>query len=212
MKLYKKIIAVIILVILFSNLYRCYATSQYNINFNINNNEYEGNFKSQYKEIKLNNLAPGIKGDINIKISNSKKEVNYILEFFNEENKPFNMKFYYENKEYNSLADLNNFLSGSLKQNEEKNIEIKYSWNYETGKNVKEVDENDKKDMLDNNKTYKFCVQLMAKDLNDKISENKQNPKTGDDIITFIFLLIISIILLAITIKYKYFYNKNKLD
>lgn len=209
MKLQSKVLIIIILIIsLYAQTRYCYAISTYEIKFNINEKKYKENFVSEYKQIEINNIAPGVEGDFIINLSNSKQNIKYYLSFYNEKNKPNNMKFYYNQKKYNSLQELNNSISGTLNKNEEKIIKIKYLWNYETGKTANEIEKNDEIDTLDNNKTFKFNIELKYEidklQSKENIKGKKQNPKTGDNITIFIILLIASIIcFVLITLKRK---------
>lgn len=194
MKLHRKIICTISILFVLFSCYKSYGANVFNINFDINKCNYDNNFNSIYKEVEINNIAPGTNGKIIIKIGNSEKNIKYFLRFLKEENKPYNMKFSFENKEYKSLLELNDHLSGGLEKNEEKYITIIYDWNYETGSSKNEIEKNDEMDTLDNNKIYKFKVELVLQ--NDDI-EQFNNPKTGDNIFIFVILFICSAIFLV---------------
>ena len=240
MKLMNKII--FLLVIIFSiftisTINGSYALSnKYNIEFDLKKGNYKENFSSEFKEIKVDNIAPGTEGNINIKISNSNKNIKYILKFKEEKNKPQNMKFYYGEKQYNSLIELNNFLNGKIKKEEKIEIQIKYIWNYETGNNNYEIEKNDEIDKLDNNKIFEFKVLLEAEEDNESLgsnaieaeeneksmgsnakmsgiknsTENAKIPKTGDSIYIFLIILIGSII--GIYIVLLRLRNKNTIE
>ena len=60
-----------------------------------------------------------------------------------------NLKFYYQEVEYNSILELGEALSGTINaddENKSKTFDIKWKWNYETGSNPTEVASNDKID------------------------------------------------------------------
>ena len=113
----------------------------------------------QVEEIKLastydnqtlvdNKIAPGTSGSFNIIVDASGSEVgiNYNIDFTEEENKPQNLKFIYEDREYNSIEDLENNLSGVINADDEektKTLNIQWKWDYETGKTEEEISQND---------------------------------------------------------------------
>lgn len=82
-------------------------------------------------------VAPGTSGRFSIKIDGTGSEVGikYTVDFINEKNKPTNLRFRYNGKEYKSLSDLNNIISGniSVNKNQIRTVYIDWSWPYETG-------------------------------------------------------------------------------
>lgn len=95
-----------------------------------------------------NKIAPGTKGSFNIVIDASDSDVGiqYKIEFENESNKPNNLKFKYNENEYNSITELENDLIGTINANEENKIRtltINWEWKYETGSNQEEISQND---------------------------------------------------------------------
>lgn len=85
-----------------------------------------------------NKIAPGTQGNFQIKLDATDSEVgiNYVVKFENENNKPTNLKFIYENNTYNSLSELQNALTGTINanaQSKEKTLTIDWIWDYETG-------------------------------------------------------------------------------
>lgn len=98
-----------------------------------------------------NKIAPGTSGSFNIVVDATGSEVgiNYNIAFTEEENKPQNLKFEYNGKEYNSIKDLEDDLSGTINANDEektKTLTINWKWDYETGANENEILANDKID------------------------------------------------------------------
>lgn len=114
-----------------------------------------------------NKIAPGTSGsfDIMIDATGSDVGINYNISFSDEENKPSNLKFIYEDKEYNSIKELENNLSGTIKANEEnkcRTLNIKWKWNYETGSDEEEIAHNDLLDTENakNIKNYTFNINV----------------------------------------------------
>lgn len=112
-----------------------------------------------------NKIAPGTSGSFNIIIDAQGSEVgiDYKINFKEETQKPTNLIFIYEDKEYSSVFDLEKVLEGTINANEENKTRIlliKWKWNYETGKNEQQILENDKIDTLESKKIrdYKFKV------------------------------------------------------
>lgn len=98
-----------------------------------------------------NKIAPGTSGSFNIIVDGTGSDVGiqYNISFSNENNKPTNLKFEYENVEYNSIQELQSNLSGVIKAKEQKKsktLNIKWEWAYETGSNETEIAENDQID------------------------------------------------------------------
>ena len=112
-----------------------------------------------------NKIAPGTKGDFQIKIDASGAEVgiDYKILFENEKNKPTNLIFEYENKKYNSITELQSVLVGTINANEQektKVLNIHWDWPYETGKLETEIAKNDEIDTREakNISNYTFDV------------------------------------------------------
>ena len=96
-------------------------------------------------------IAPGTEGDFQIKVDATGSDVgiDYKIKFTDETTKPANLKFYYQEVEYNSILELGDALSGTINaddENKAKTFDIKWKWNYETGSNPTEVASNDKID------------------------------------------------------------------
>ena len=96
-------------------------------------------------------IAPGTEGNFQIKVDATGSDVgiDYKIKFSDETTKPANLKFYYQEVEYNSILELGDALSGTINaddENKSKTFDIKWKWNYETGSNPTEVASNDKID------------------------------------------------------------------
>lgn len=98
-----------------------------------------------------NKIAPGTQGSFQIKLDATDAEVgiDYVIRFENESNKPTNLKYEYENKNYTSLNELQKDLTGTINANDSnktKIITINWSWPYETGTTAEQIAANDKID------------------------------------------------------------------
>ena len=96
-------------------------------------------------------IAPGTKGSFQILVDGTGSDVgiNYKIKFNNESTKPTNLKFYYEDIEYNSISELGDILSGTIDadaENKTKTFTIDWEWKYQTGDNPTEITANDKID------------------------------------------------------------------
>ena len=98
-----------------------------------------------------NKIAPGTNGSFNIIVDGTGSDVgiNYQIKFTDQNTKPTNLKFIYDDQEYSSVGELQNDLSGTIQANDEdkiKTLTINWKWDYETGDNDSEIAENDKID------------------------------------------------------------------
>ena len=113
-----------------------------------------------------NKIAPGTTGSFNIIVDATDSDVgiNYNITFIEEENKPENLKFFYNGQEYNSIKDIEEDLSGTIDANDEngksRTLNIKWEWLYETGDTEEEIEANDLIDTKDgtNIENYTFDV------------------------------------------------------
>lgn len=112
-----------------------------------------------------NKIAPGTSGSFNIVIdaTGSDVGVNYSVKIANEQNKPNNLKFIYENVEYATITELAKAITGVINANDqikEKTFKIDWKWNYETGNNDTEIARNDATDTNDSKliENYTFDV------------------------------------------------------
>ena len=95
-----------------------------------------------------NKVAPGTNGSFNIVVdaTGSDVGVEYVIQFLNESEKPQNLIFIYQDKEYSTIQDLEKDLSGIINANDEsktRTITINWEWQYETGENEDEINQND---------------------------------------------------------------------
>lgn len=114
-----------------------------------------------------NKIAPGTSGSFNIIVDATGSEVgiNYNITFTGEENKPQNLKFEYNDIEYNSIKDLENDLSGIINANDEnktKTLNIKWKWDYETGNDSDEISRNDLLDTEDAKKIQNYTFDVIV--------------------------------------------------
>lgn len=139
-------------------------------NFKVNDQEEQVqtiNLQSVYNNATLveNKIAPGTSGnfDIVVDATGSDVGINYTIDFRNEQNKPTNLKFIYNNTEYNSITQLTEVLSGTIngdEENKKKTFPIQWKWQYETGTTNEEILANDIIDTQDakNISNYTFDV------------------------------------------------------
>lgn len=95
-----------------------------------------------------NKIAPGTTGNFEIVIDGTGSEVgiDYKVQFEDITSKPQNLKFIYDNKEYNSIKEIENVLVGNIAATDEekvKEIVINWKWDYETGSGENEIYKND---------------------------------------------------------------------
>lgn len=140
--------------------------------FKVNNQTEEVqtiNLASTYDNETLvdNKIAPGTEGSFNIVVDGRGSDVgiNYNIDITEKTQKPTNLKFIYNNVEYNSLQQLKNNLSGTIDANAEDNdkvktLEIGWKWEYETGANNNEIATNDIQDTNDGKtlQNYQFDI------------------------------------------------------
>ena len=98
-----------------------------------------------------NKIAPGTEGTFKIVVDGTGSDVgiNYTIKFENESTKPQNLKFIYNEKEYNSITELQEDLKGTINANDQektKTLNINWKWAYETGENAEEIATNDQID------------------------------------------------------------------
>ena len=110
-------------------------------------------------------LAPGTSGsfDIVIDATDTQVGIKYNIISIEETNKPHNLKFKYEEKEYNTLKELQEKMCGIINANDENKVrilKILWKWNYETGSTAEEINANNLLDTQDaqNIQNYKFTI------------------------------------------------------
>ena len=116
---------------------------------------------TSYKTIKINSnydastlvngkIAPGTQGsfDIVLDATGSEVGVEYAVTFMNEKYKPTNMKFIFDNQEYDSLKAIESNLTGTIDANatsKKVTYTINWLWDYET-EDQNQIQANDKVD------------------------------------------------------------------
>ena len=110
-------------------------------------------------------IAPGTAGsfEINIDGSGAGVAIFYTVNFQNETEKPKNLKFKYDGKEFESIELLNHWIVGTLHGDtdaQQRSFIIEWEWPYETGNTPEEIAENDERDTIDakNISDYRFDV------------------------------------------------------
>lgn len=110
-------------------------------------------------------IAPGTAGsfEINIDGSGSGVAIFYTVNFQNETEKPKNLKFKYDGKEFESIELLNHWIVGTIHGDtdaQQRSFTIEWEWPYETGNTLEEIAENDERDTIDakNISDYRFDV------------------------------------------------------
>ncbi len=132
----------------------------------------------QVEEIKLastcnnetlvdNKIAPGTSGsfDIIVDATGSEVGINYNITFTEEENKPQNLKFTYDDVEYNSIEELESNLSGTIDANAEnktRTLNIKWEWPYEIGESPEEIESNDLVDTQDAQRISNYTFNVIV--------------------------------------------------
>ena len=110
-------------------------------------------------------IAPGTAGSFEINIDGSEAGVAifYTVNFQNETEKPKNLKFKYDGKEFESIELLNHWIVGTIHGDtdaQQRSFIIEWEWPYETGNTPEEIAENDERDTIDakNISDYRFDV------------------------------------------------------
>ena len=116
-----------------------------------------------------NKIAPGTSGSFNIIIDGTGSDVGirYNINFEDNSTKPTNLKFKYENVEYNSLGEIQDSISGIIGAKDENKVitlPIEWIWEYETGSNSETINTNDTIDTEDaqNIQNYTFNVSVIG--------------------------------------------------
>ena len=110
-------------------------------------------------------IAPGTAGsfEINIDGSGAGVAIFHTVNFQNETEKPKNLKFKYDGKEFESIELLNHWIVGTIHGDtdaQQRSFIIEWEWPYETGNTPEEIAENDERDTIDakNISDYRFDV------------------------------------------------------
>lgn len=111
-------------------------------------------------------IAPGTSGEFSITLDATGSEVgvDYTLSFVDEINKPENITFTYNGKEYKSLSDIGS-IKGNIgtKNDRTATILIKWTWLYQTGSTDIEKAENDIKDTKAGTSLLDYSFNIIAK-------------------------------------------------
>lgn len=106
--------------------------------------------KSTYNNDTLvgNKIAPGTTGSFKIVVDAGISDVgvDYQSNFIEKSQKPTNLKFIYNNVEYSNLSDLENIVMGTINANDtnrRKEYAFEWKWDYQTGNNEEEIEQND---------------------------------------------------------------------
>ena len=138
--------------------------------FKVNENEEKMqtislNYKIYNFTLANGRIAPGTAGsfEINIDGSGSGVAIFYTVNFQNETEKPKNLKFKYDGKEFESIELLNHWIVGTIHGDtdaQQRSYIIEWEWTYETGNTPEEIAENDERDTIDakNISDYRFDV------------------------------------------------------
>ena len=112
-------------------------------------------------------IGPGSRGVIYLTLDASKSDVDieYLVDFTNEQNKPNNLTFTYEGKQYNALSEIREIHGYILYDDsvKTKDIEIAWNWNYETGTSEDEIATNDELDTQDANTITEYTFDVIAR-------------------------------------------------
>ncbi len=110
-------------------------------------------------------IAPGTSGSFTILMDATDSEVgiNYHIKLIEETNKPHNLKFIYKEKEYNSIQEIEEELSGiiyKMDENKIRTLTIQWEWKYETGSTKEEIEKNDAIDTQDSQIIEKYMFTI----------------------------------------------------
>lgn len=124
-------------------------------------NLFESNIDTNHES----RLAPGTSGSFTIFLDATEAEVDleYQIISVEEINKPHNLKFIFNEKEYDSFKQMEEVLSGTINVDDvekTRTFQINWEWKYETGNTKEEIDQNDIIDTEDMNniKNYNFVI------------------------------------------------------
>lgn len=95
-------------------------------------------------------IYPGTKGEFSIKLYGQEK-LQYEVTFKSKNQKPRNLVFKQNGKEYETLEKLGENLKGNLQKDEIKNIVIEWEWKYETNEKQDFQDTKDGKEIREYN-------------------------------------------------------------
>lgn len=101
-------------------------------------------------------IYPGTKGEFSIKLYGQEK-LQYEVTFKSKNQKPRNLVFKQNGKEYETLEKLGEDLKGNLQKGEIKNIVIEWEWKYETN------EKQDFQDTKDGKEIREYNFEIIAK-------------------------------------------------
>lgn len=104
-------------------------------------------------------IYPGTKGEFSIKLY-GQENLQYEIAFRSKNQKPKNLVFKQNGKEYETLEQLGEDLNGNIKKDEIKNIVIEWEWKYETNEKQDLQDTKDGKEI----KEYNFEITAKGKE------------------------------------------------
>ena len=103
-------------------------------------------------------ICPGTKGEFSIKLYGQEK-LQYEITFKSKNQKPKNLVFKQNGKEYETLEQLGERINGNIEKGETKNIVIEWEWRYETNEKQDFQDTKDGKEIRE----YKFEIIVQGK-------------------------------------------------
>ncbi len=110
-------------------------------------------------------IAPGTSGSFSITLdaSGSEMGVDYLLAFINEENKPANLVFSYNDRKGKSLGEIGD-ITGTIAKDGKKQVtmNITWSWPYQTGSTQDEKDKNDAIDTQTGISPLDYTFEILA--------------------------------------------------
>ena len=112
------------------------------------------NLKDQMNWNKI--IYPGTKGEFSIKLY-GQENLQYEITFRSKNQKPKNLVFKENGKEYETLEQLGEDLNGNIKKDEIKNIVIEWEWEYETN------EKQDLQDTKDGKEIKEYNFEIIAK-------------------------------------------------
>ena len=101
-------------------------------------------------------IYPGTKGEFSIKLYGQEK-LQYEVTFKSKNQKPRNLVFKQNGKEYETLEQLGENLKGNLQKDEIRNIVIEWEWKYETN------EKQDFQDTKDGKEIREYNFEIIAK-------------------------------------------------
>ena len=95
----------------------------------------------------VSKLAPGTSGNFTISIDATGTQVGikYMINSIEETDKPRNLKFFFEDKKFNSLKQMEKYLTGTISANDNnktRTLKINWEWKFETGDTEDEIVKN----------------------------------------------------------------------